>query len=253
MPNWKKVIVSGSDANLNSLNVVNGLTVTGSSNLSGSLIISGSTNLVGSTGITLFTANADTLTFTGSINISGSTVQTGSISATSFTGSLFGTASYAIQALTASFAQTASFVTHLNQNVVISGSTTITGSLGVGTTGSAVVGRIDAANDVVAFSTSDENLKKNIKPIKNAIEKIEQIGGYTFDWKKDKKNIHGFSGKDVGVIAQEIEAVLPEVVVTRENGYKAVRYEKIIPLLIEAIKEQQNKINELENLLKQSK
>ena len=87
----------------------------------------------------------------------------------------------------------------------------------------------------------------------NSIEKIEQIGGYTFDWKKDKKNIHGFSGHDIGVIAQEIEAVLPEVVTTRENGYKAVRYEKIIPLLIEAIKEQQNKINELENLLKQIK
>jgi len=136
-------------------------------------------------------------------------------------------------------------------NVITTNS--ISGSLGVGTTGSAVLGRIDAANDVVAFSTSDENLKKNIKPIKNAIEKIEQIGGYTFDWKKDKKNIHGFSGHDVGVIAQEIEAVLPEVVVTRENGYKAVRYEKIIPLLIEAIKEQQNKINELENLLKQTK
>jgi hypothetical protein len=138
-------------------------------------------------------------------------------------------------------------------NLIVSGSTTITGSLGVGTTGSAVVGRIDASNDVVAFSTSDRDLKKNIKPIKNAIEKVEQIGGYTFDWKKDKKNIHGFSGHDVGVIAQEIEAVLPEVVTTRENGYKAVRYEKIIPLLIEAIKEQQNKINELENLLKQNK
>ena len=49
----------------------------------------------------------------------------------------------------------------------------------------------------------------------------------------------------MGVIAQEIEEVLPEIVVTRENGYKAVRYEKIVPLLIETIKEQQKQINKL--------
>ena len=50
-----------------------------------------------------------------------------------------------------------------------------------------------------------------------------------------------------GVIAQEIESILPEAVQTRESGMKAVRYEKIIPLLIEAIKEQQKQINELKN------
>ena len=53
----------------------------------------------------------------------------------------------------------------------------------------------------------------------------------------------------MGVIAQEIEEVLPEIVVTRENGYKAVRYEKIIPLLIETIKEQQKQINKLNDRL----
>ena len=55
------------------------------------------------------------------------------------------------------------------------------------------------------------------------------------------------SGHDVGVIAQEIEKVLPEVVVDRDNGYKAVRYEKIVALLIEAIKEQQLQIDELKS------
>ena len=57
--------------------------------------------------------------------------------------------------------------------------------------------------------------------------------------------IHGYEGHDVGVIAQEIEKVLPEVVTTRDNGYKAVKYEKIVPLLIQAIKEQQIMIEEL--------
>ena len=57
--------------------------------------------------------------------------------------------------------------------------------------------------------------------------------------------MHSYKGHDVGVIAQEIEEVLPEVVTTRDNGYKAVKYEKIVPLLIEAIKEQQEQIDEL--------
>ena len=61
--------------------------------------------------------------------------------------------------------------------------------------------------------------------------------------------MHSNKGHDIGVIAQEIEEVLPEVVVTRENGYKAVRYEKIVPLLIETTKEQQKQINNLNDRL----
>ena len=113
MPNWKKVIVSGSDATLNSLNVVSGsilsgsITATGSFNLNGNQTITGSlTVITGSliefqvtnTGTKIGNVITDTHTVTGSLNISGSTT------ATSFTGSLFGTASYATNALTASFA-----------------------------------------------------------------------------------------------------------------------------------------------------
>ena len=129
--------------------------------------------------------------------------------------------------------------------------TIITGSLTVGnsTQLSTTLGRIDAKNDVVAFSTSDRRLKENITPIGYALEKIERINGVTFDWKKlteeEEIYIHGNKGHDVGVIAQEIEAVLPEAVTTRDSGYKAVNYEKIIPLLIEAIKDQQIQIDEL--------
>ena len=91
--------------------------------------------------------------------------------------------------------------------------------------------------DVVAFSSSDKRLKDNIKPIDNALEKLEKISGVLFDW-NDKS---GYTGRDYGVIAQEVEAIMPEIVVTRDDGYKAVRYEKIIPLLIEAIKQLNNK------------
>jgi len=125
------------------------------------------------------------------------------------------------------------------------------GSLGVGVTPNATDGRGDFSNDVVAFSTSDKRLKENIKPLDSALDKVLQISGVEFDWKElteeEKKTIHGNQGHDVGVIAQEIEEVLPEVVTTRDSGYKAVKYEKIVPLLIEAIKEQQKQIEELKN------
>ena len=125
------------------------------------------------------------------------------------------------------------------------------GALGVDVIPSTTDGRIDAANDVVAFSTSDKRLKENIKPLDSALDKVLKISGVSFDWKElteeEKKTIHGNEGHDVGVIAQEIEEVLPEVVTERDNGYKAVKYEKIVPLLIEAIKEQQKQIEELKN------
>jgi hypothetical protein len=128
-------------------------------------------------------------------------------------------------------------------------------SLGVGMAASATAGRIDATNDVVAYSSSDRRFKDNIKPIENPLEKISKISGNTFDWKEENKIEHGYEGNDVGVIAQEIEAVLPQLVQTRESGYKAVKYDKLVALLIEGIKEQQIQINdmkvEIENLKKQ--
>ena len=118
-------------------------------------------------------------------------------------------------------------------------------SLGIGMAASATAGRIDASGDVVAFSTSDKNFKENITPIENPIEKIKMISGNTYDWKADMKEFHGFEGNDVGVIAQEIEAVLPQLVTTRETGYKAVKYDKLVALLIEGMKAQQNQIDNL--------
>ena len=97
--------------------------------------------------------------------------------------------------------------------------------------------------DIIAFYSSDKRLKSNIVEIKKPIEKIKQIRGVKFDW----NDLTEKEGTEVGVIAQEIEKVLPEVVVTRENGYKAVRYDKLIALLIEAIKDQQKQIDSLKN------
>ena len=130
-------------------------------------------------------------------------------------------------------------------SIVTTGSINISGSLGVGTAASGVVGAILATNDVVAFASSDERLKENVEVIGSAVEKIEAIGGYTFDW-IPMEGIHVHSGHDIGVIAQEIEAVLPELVTTRDNGYKAVKYEKLTAVLIQAVKELSERVKVLE-------
>lgn len=100
--------------------------------------------------------------------------------------------------------------------------------------------------DIVAFHTSDKNLKDNIKNIENPLDKIVKINGVTFNWNSSQET---YTGTDVGVIAQEIEEIIPEAVTTRENGYKAVKYEKIIPLLIESIKELKERNEALESKL----
>jgi hypothetical protein len=124
-------------------------------------------------------------------------------------------------------------------------------SFGVGTAASGTTGEIRATNDVTAFYSSDKSLKENIKNIEHPLEKISQINGVTFDWTEEYIKQHGGEDKyfvrknDVGVIAQEIEKVLPQVVATRENGIKAVKYDRIVALLIESIKELKKEIEEL--------
>ena len=120
--------------------------------------------------------------------------------------------------------------------------TLVKNSLKAGT-GMEVVGDINASGDIIAFSSSDERLKENVTPISDPIEKLSKIGGYEFDWKDNDEYSH--TGHDVGVIAQEIEQVLPDIVATRDDGYKAVKYEKLTALLIEVTKSQQAQIDEL--------
>ena len=104
-------------------------------------------------------------------------------------------------------------------------------------------GNIRAYGDITAYYTSDSSLKDNIHGINDPLEKVLRISGNTFTW---KENDAGHEGEDTGVIAQEIEALgLPGIVVTRDNGKKAVKYEKLVPLLIEAIKELNAKVEML--------
>lgn len=125
--------------------------------------------------------------------------------------------------------------------VLINGGSTTT-TIKAGTAGGAsdyvdVQGNLRVTQDITAFYTSDERLKNNKIKITNALDKLDKLTGIIFEWDEAS----GKTGKDYGVIAQEVEKVLPEAVTTRDNGYKAVNYDKLIPLLIEAIKELKDK------------
>ena len=132
----------------------------------------------------------------------------------------------------------------------VAGASRFTNALGVGVNPSGTAGRIDASNDIVAYSSSDLRLKENIKPIENALDKVKALTGVEFDWKAEHKEAHGYEGHDTGVIAQEVQEVMPMAVRTNDTGYLAVRYEKLIGLLIEANKELANRVEYLESKLK---
>ena len=102
-------------------------------------------------------------------------------------------------------------------------------------------GEILAAGDITAFS--DETLKENIQPITNALDKLNQIRGVTYNLKDDNTRKH------TGVIAQELQKVLPEAVHTNDDGILSVAYGNTIGLLIEAIKELQGTVNDLKRRL----
>lgn len=140
--------------------------------------------------------------------------------------------------------------------VGIGGDVIIGRSLAIGTTSSGVIGEIRAANEITAYFSSDIRLKENIRLIADPITIVNQIRGVYYDWTDEHIKARGgedgyFVRKhDIGVIAQEVEKVLPEIVAERDDGTKVVKYEKLVALLIEAVKDQQRQINQISQALK---
>ena len=145
-------------------------------------------------------------------------------------------------------------VTLRNNNVTRltteAGGCVVTGALGIGVTSvGASSGEIRATNEITAYYSSDERLKENITTIEDALEKVNSIRGVEFDWKADHiKNRGGEDGyfvrkHDVGILAQDVKKVCPEVVAEREDGTLGVKYEKLIGLLVQAINELSAKVN----------
>ena len=111
-----------------------------------------------------------------------------------------------------------------------SGTLVVTG--GVGISGALYVG-----GDIYSYAASDIRLKENLSKIDNSLEKLLKISGYQYHWNKIAQEMYPERTMlDVGIIAQEVKEIVPSAVVEREDGYLAVKYDKLIPLLIEAVK-----------------
>lgn len=107
---------------------------------------------------------------------------------------------------------------------------------------------INAGGDVISYCSSDERLKRNIQIIDDPLEKLQQIRGVTFEW--DEVNQQNYQGADTGLIAQEVEQIhLPGVVTTREDGYKAIKYDRLVSLLVESVKQLNHKVSTLETVV----
>jgi hypothetical protein len=213
---WSGLFGAVSGANLTSLTA---------GNLSGTIpsgVLGNSSLFIGTTSIALNRASlAQSLT---GINIDGSAGScTGN--AGTVTNGVYTTGNQSIAGI-----KTFSNGTASTTNTT--GSVVITGGLGVS-------GAINAGADVTAYATSDSRLKANIENIPDALAKVNLLNGVTYNWNDLAHEVEhkDTSVREVGVLAQQVNDVLPEVINIRDNGYMAVRYEKMVPLLIEAIKE----------------
>jgi hypothetical protein len=109
-------------------------------------------------------------------------------------------------------------------------------------------GNITAEGDIIAYASSDERLKDDIVPISGCLDKVLSLDAIEFDW-NDKQQT--YTGHDIGLIAQQVQEIAPEIVTEREDGYLAMKYEKMIPLLVGATQEQNAQLDELEKQLQE--
>jgi hypothetical protein len=133
---------------------------------------------------------------------------------------------------------------------------TNTGNVGVGTCpGPNSVAKFVVAGAIAssaAFMPSDIRFKKNIVPIANALKKVMALNGSSYLLRTDEFPNMNFDTKtQYGLIAQEVEKVVPEIVYSLDNGYKAIDYARIIPFLVEGMKEQQRIIDEQQQQINQ--
>ena len=147
-------------------------------------------------------------------------------------------------------------ITGTANQVVASASTggvTLSLPQSIATTSAVAFASVSATGDIVAYSGSDKRLKNNIINISDAVTKVRKLNGVTWKWNDDVNEVTK-TAPTTGLIAQEVQEVLPEVVNEREDGYLGIDYSKMVGLLVEAIKEQQNQIDsltiEIENLKK---
>ena len=282
-----QILASGSGAGLYVANnaTVNGtLTVNQNNNVTGNLNVTGVTNLTGATTLSGALGVSGTATFGGTayaqVFNAASSITAPTISATSMTVSGYApltTATYntytptltgtgatgtwniiASRQTNANYANTANTVAGLivtgnnitaytiNQSVGTANNVQFN-SLGIGTApDTANTGSIRATNNITAYY-SDDRLKTRLGTIENALEKIESLTGFYYEANETAQLLGYTIKKEVGLSAQEVQAILPEVVVPApiDDKYLTIHYERLIPLLVEAIKELKAEVDSL--------
>jgi len=217
------------------------VTLTAPNNGTLTMNVSG-TGLSGSATFTADQAGASTFTVTSNAT-NANTASTivardgsGDFSAGTITATLNGNASTATSATSATSATTATTAT--TANGLNTGNDYQVNSLGVGTAASGTAGEIRATNQITAYY-SDDRLKTKLGSIENALDKIEALSGFYYEANETAQEMGYEAKREVGVSAQEVQAVMPEVVTPApiDEKYLTVRYERLVPLLIEAIKE----------------
>ena len=230
MPNWKKVIVSGSSAHLNQVTASNGIQLPDDAVLN---FGDGNDLQIHHDGGNSFIKDAGT----GGLFYRGGT-QTFQNAAGSKTMATFNAAN----SVDLTFNNSTKFQT-TNTGVSVTGNVVASGNLSGSSVSSS--GDILADGDVVAYNSSDMRLKNNLQVIEGALDKIDGINGYEFDWNDKSPGWARQRGHDVGVVAQEVQKIHPEIVEERKNGYLGVDYKRLVPLLIQGIKELKQEVEEL--------
>lgn len=185
-----------------------------------------------------------------SITINGTSVALGGTYSASIVGSLTGTANQIIAS-----ASTGNITLTTPQDIGTASSVRF-GSLGIGTAPSGTAGEIRASNNIIAYVSSDKKFKENIRPIPNALDTVNAIGGKLFDWTDDyceaKGGVDGYfvQKEDFGVVAQDVKAAFPVATRTRPDGSLAVDYEKLSALAFAAIVELRAEIDALKAKIK---
>ena len=192
--------------------------------------------------------SAGTVTATISGSISGGTVSGSTLTSTVATGTapLTVASTTVVTNLNADLWDGNHFATYINQAVLTS-SNVQHNSIGVGTAGSGTAGEIRATNAITSYY-SDDRLKTRTGNIQNALEKVLSLDGFHYHANETAVAL-GYDGskEEVGLSAQQVQAVLPEVIAPApiDPQYMTLHYERLVPLLVEAIKEQQKQIEEL--------
>ena len=191
-------------------------------------------------GLNRLRTSSNTALNVGAINASNSTGSTGQYLESTGNGTRWTTVTASASASASASGATLSDNTTTNSTFYPTLSSATSGSYTTAVTSSTKLTFNPSTGNFSATqftSLSDKTLKTNIRPIENSVALVQRLQGVRFDWLENNKS-------SLGLIAQEVEEVIPELVET-DNGIKSVSYSNMIGVLIEAIKEQQNQIEEL--------